>query len=108
MCKTLAPFDDDQMIPTYGFGDVKSKDQSLVSFDAACQPIHTLENVLQAYNAAVASVHLSGPTSFAPAITKAIQHLRESGGQFHILVIIADGQVRHRERACQLKTAIGA
>lgn len=94
ICKTLAPFDDDQLIPTYGFGDVRSKDHSLVSFDPACQPVRTLDNVLRAYDAAVGSVQLSGPTSFAPAIGKAIQHVRESAGQYHILVILADGQVR--------------
>lgn len=35
----------------------------------------------------------SGPTSFAPAINKAMEIVRLSGGRFHILLLIADGQV---------------
>lgn len=38
-------------------------------------------------------VHLSGPTSFAPVIEMAITIVEQSGGQYHVLLIIADGQV---------------
>lgn len=93
MCKSLAAFDDDQMIPTYGFGDVLSKDHSLLNFDPRGQPIHGLENVLRAYNWLIPHVKLSGPTSFAPAIYHAINIVRGANGSYHILVIIADGQV---------------
>ena len=94
--RTLSAFDDDQLIPTYGFGDLGSKDHSLVSFDAtgAGAPIKTLDSVLTAYNNMISKFQLSGPTSFAPAIFKAIEICRESKGQYHILVIVADGQVR--------------
>lgn len=93
LCKTLSAFDDDHLIPTYGFGDINSKDHSLVSFDPHGQPIHTLENVLAAYDSVISSVNLSGPTSLAPAVYKAIEIVRQSRGQYHILVIVADGQV---------------
>ncbi|RDX66189.1 E3 ubiquitin-protein ligase RGLG4, partial [Mucuna pruriens] len=53
--KTLAPFDDDNLIPCFGFGD--------------------------------------GPTSYAPVIEVAIDIVEKSHGQFHVLVIVADGQV---------------
>lgn len=39
------------------------------------------------------AVRLAGPTSFAPAIKRACQIVNDSGGQFHILLLIADGQV---------------
>ena len=42
-------------------------------------------------------VTLSGPTSFAPIIWKSVQHVAESGNRFHILVIIADGQMEEEE-----------
>jgi hypothetical protein len=34
-----------------------------------------------------------GPTSFAPVIEMAITIVEQSGGQYHVLLIIADGQV---------------
>lgn len=36
----------------------------------------------------------SGPTSFAPMIETAMSIVESSGGQYHVLLIIADGQVR--------------
>ncbi|AQK98081.1 Copine (Calcium-dependent phospholipid-binding protein) family [Zea mays] len=53
--RTLSPFDDDNLIPCFGFGD--------------------------------------GPTSFAPLIYAAISVVENSNWQYHVLVIIADGQV---------------
>lgn len=37
--------------------------------------------------------YMTGPTSFAPIIETAIEIVDTSGGQYHVLVIIADGQV---------------
>ena len=34
-----------------------------------------------------------GPTSFAPMIEGAIRIVEQSGGKYHVLLIIADGQV---------------
>lgn len=36
---------------------------------------------------------MTGPTSFAPIIETAIGIVDDSGGQYHVLMIIADGQV---------------
>jgi hypothetical protein len=36
---------------------------------------------------------MAGPTSFAPIINAAVDIVEESGGQYHVLIIIADGQV---------------
>ena len=94
LCKTLAAFDEDEQIPMYGFGNFDTKNHSVASFDALERPMHTLEAVLRAYDSQIAGVRLSGPTSFAPAVRKGIEIVRASGGQYHILVIIADGQVR--------------
>ena len=38
---------------------------------------------------------MAGPTSFAPIIEMAITTVEQSSGQYHVLVIIADGQVIH-------------
>ncbi|KAF3676309.1 E3 ubiquitin-protein ligase RGLG2 [Capsicum annuum] len=53
--KTLSPFDEDNLIPCFGFGD--------------------------------------GPTSYGPVIDAAVDIVERTGGQYHVLVIIADGQV---------------
>ena len=38
-------------------------------------------------------MQLSGPTSFAPFIYEAMRVTAHSGNQFHLAVLIADGQV---------------
>lgn len=38
-------------------------------------------------------VLVTGPTSFAPIVEMALTIVEQSGGQYHVLVIIADGQV---------------
>ncbi|XP_031557322.1 E3 ubiquitin-protein ligase RGLG5-like [Actinia tenebrosa] len=90
--KTLEPFDEDNLIPVYGFGDVKTKDQSVFNFNSNDQPCKGLDSVLEAYNEVVRKVSLSGPTSFAPIIEKAIEIVSKDR-TYYILVIIADGQV---------------
>ncbi|KXJ29213.1 E3 ubiquitin-protein ligase RGLG5 [Exaiptasia diaphana] len=90
--KTLEPFDEDNLIPVYGFGDLKTKDHSVFNFNDNNEPCKGLDAVLQAYNDVVRRVSLSGPTSFGPIIDKAIEIVSRSLG-YYILVIIADGQV---------------
>ena len=51
------------------------------------------KDLLEKYNETVRRVVLSGPTSFAPIIRRAMRHVVESNNIFHILVIIADGQM---------------
>lgn len=38
-------------------------------------------------------IFVIGPTSFAPVIDAAIDIVERNNGQYHVLVIIADGQV---------------
>ena len=90
--RTLEPFDDDHLIPAYGFGDSGTKDKSVFSLTEDRYPCNGLNDVLTKYNEAVGRVTLSGPTSFAPIINKAIEIVKWQQS-FHILVIIADGQV---------------
>ncbi|MBA0852749.1 hypothetical protein Goshw_009367, partial [Gossypium schwendimanii] len=91
--KTLAPFDDDNLIPCLGFGDATTHDNEVFSFHSDHSSCHGFEEVLDCYKKIVPNLRLSGPTSYAPVIDAAIDVVESSGGQFHVLVIIADGQV---------------
>ncbi|XP_044480596.1 E3 ubiquitin-protein ligase RGLG4-like isoform X1 [Mangifera indica] len=91
--KTIAPFDEDNLIPCFGFGDATTHDQEVFSFHSDHTPCHGFEEVLSCYRKIVPSLRLSGPTSYAPVIEAAIDIVEKSGGQYHVLVIVADGQV---------------
>ena len=90
--KTLEPFDEDHLIPAFGFGDSESKDHSVFSFNEDGSPCQGLHSVLEKYSEVVNRVSLSGPTSFAPIIAKAVEIIQQEK-TYSILVIIADGQV---------------
>ena len=90
--KTLEPFDDDNEIPVYGFGDKTTGDTDVFPFFQGDIPCRGFAEVLARYNQITPNIKLSGPTNFAPLIEKTIQ-IVENTGEYHILVIIADGQV---------------
>lgn len=99
MCEALSPFDNDQLIDAYGFGDRLTGNKAVFPFQTMnvngifveC-PCVKLEGVLENYTRIVQHLEMSGPTSFAPIIRKAIElvHTRK---EYHILLIIADGCV---------------
>lgn len=91
--RTLSPFDEDNLIPCFGFGDASTHDQHVFSFFQDHRPCNGFEEALHRYRAIVPHLKLAGPTSFAPLIEAAIEIVEESGGQYHVLLIIADGQV---------------
>lgn len=91
--KTLAPFDDDNLIPCFGFGDATTHDYGVFSFHGDGSPCQGFEEVLSCYRKIVPHLRLSGPTSFAPIVEAAVDIVDRSGGQYHVLVIVADGQV---------------
>ncbi|KAK8497659.1 hypothetical protein V6N13_141274 [Hibiscus sabdariffa] len=91
--KTLAPFDEDNLIPCFGFGDATTRDTGVFSFHSDHSSCYGFEEVLDCYRKIVPNLRLAGPTSYAPVIDAAVDIVENSGGQFHVLVIIADGQV---------------
>ncbi|THF95371.1 hypothetical protein TEA_023966 [Camellia sinensis var. sinensis] len=91
--RTIAAFDEDNLIPCYGFGDATTHDQEVFSFYPDDKPCNGFEEALSRYRELVPQICLSGPTSFAPMIETATTIVDASGGQYHVLLIIADGQV---------------
>ncbi|GAB4848055.1 E3 ubiquitin-protein ligase rglg2 [Ancistrocladus abbreviatus] len=91
--KTLAAFDDDNLIPCFGFGDASTHDQDVFSFYPDERYCNGFEEVLSRYKEIVPHLRLAGPTSFAPIVEMAMTIVEQSGGQYHVLLIIADGQV---------------
>ncbi|CAM0910907.1 unnamed protein product [Alopecurus aequalis] len=91
--KTLAPFDEDNLIPCFGFGDATTHDYNVFSFHPDNSPCRGFEEVLACYRNVVPHLRLSGPTSFAPIVEAAVDIVDRTGGQYHVLVIVADGQV---------------
>ncbi|KAK6922795.1 Copine, C-terminal [Dillenia turbinata] len=91
--RTLSPFDEDNLIPCFGFGDASTHDKFVFSFYSDQRYCHGFEEALARYREIVPYLSLSGPTSFAPIIDAAVDIVEQSNGLYHVLVIIADGQV---------------
>lgn len=89
--ETLEPFDEDGIIPVYGFGDFKCKDKAIFELKPGGK-CEGFSDVLDVYNEVTPTIKLGGPTNFAPLIYKAIEIVKETN-EYHILVIVADGQV---------------
>ena len=83
-------------ILAYGFGDSVSTDKDTFSLATGNKVLRSFAEVLDAYKEVVPKVELSGPTSFAPIIRKAIEAVEE-WEEYTILLIIADGQVNEEQ-----------
>ncbi|CAH1433925.1 unnamed protein product [Lactuca virosa] len=90
--RIIRPVYKDQMIPCFGFGDASTHDQEVFSFypNGEC---NGFEDILRRYRELVPQLQLAEPTSFAPVIEMAITNIEQSGGRYHVLFIITDGQV---------------
>ncbi|XP_062193665.1 E3 ubiquitin-protein ligase RGLG1-like isoform X2 [Phragmites australis] len=97
--ETLSAFDEDNRIPCFGFGDTSTHDRDVFSFYRDRRPCNSVTEALQRYREIAPLVRLSGPTSLAPIIEIAMRIVEESRHQYHILLIIADGQVPTRTSA---------
>jgi E3 ubiquitin-protein ligase RGLG len=89
--KTLSAFDEDNLIPCFGFGDSTTHDKHVFSFYPDHRPCDGMEEALARYRAIIPNLRLAGPTSFAPIINAAVDIVEASGGQYHVLVILAGG-----------------
>ncbi len=80
-------------IPAYLFGDKLSQDKGLINLKPGNFPCNDFEEVLTLYEDCIENVDLGAPTTFAPLIYESINHVIESGYEYHVLFIIADGEI---------------
>lgn len=104
IAKALWDFDDDHMIPAYGFGDLHTGSEKVFSFMEDDKPCKGLIGCTQRYQEIAKSVTLAGPTSFAALIRQAVKLVCETN-EYHILLIVADGQVS-KEQVAETTRAI--
>ncbi|KRZ77259.1 Copine family protein 2 [Trichinella papuae] len=90
--ETMACFDQNGIIPAFGFGDAKTCDEGVFPLKLNGEECKGFQEVLTAYNARTPTIELGGPTNFVPLIKKAVD-ICSSRKAYHILVIVADGQV---------------
>jgi E3 ubiquitin-protein ligase RGLG len=91
--RTLEAFDDDGLIPAFGFGDASTGDGAVFSLLPGGEPARGCAALLARYRALAPAVTLAGPTSFGPAIRAAAAATLARGNEFTILLLLADGQV---------------
>ncbi|XP_069136412.1 uncharacterized protein [Argopecten irradians] len=94
--QTLEPFDEDNIIPAYGFGDSVSLGDKVFPLFTEGLLCRGFKEVLECYSIMASKLVLSGPTNFAPLIHQAIDIVKNTG-TYHILIVIADGQVNEEE-----------
>jgi len=94
--KPLNEFDEDKLIPTCIFGHARKMNDPYVLeiFDSPDEKVcHGLEGVLAAYEQAVNEHGFSGGTLFGPVLDWAHQKVYESQNEYHILIILGDGNI---------------
>jgi len=107
IAKALWDFDDDHLIPVYGFGDKTTEGEAVFSFTDDDRPCKGLVQCEQRYKEIANRVSLYGPTSFAPVIRQGIKLVRETW-EYHFLLIIADGQVSKNKMSATVDAIVEA
>eukprot|EP01024_Parvocaulis_polyphysoides_P043606 TRINITY_DN39996_c0_g1_i3.p1 TRINITY_DN39996_c0_g1~~TRINITY_DN39996_c0_g1_i3.p1 ORF type:complete len:370 (-),score=59.63 TRINITY_DN39996_c0_g1_i3:192-1301(-) len=103
IAKMLPKFDEQiGSLPCYGFGDIRTHDKAVFSFNQGDEPCKGLHDALLRYRQVSPNVQMSGPTSFGPIIRQAMHLTNQSEGKYHLLLIIADGQVSGSELADEM------
>jgi len=100
MARTLEPFDDDHLIPAFGFGDKSTQDRDCFPFFPDGRACFGIQEVQNRYTQLAQTVELSGPTNFGPVIRATIEIAKRDHG-YLILLIVADGQVNDEKDTVQ-------
>lgn len=99
--QALQPLLHGQPISAFGFADLRSRDVEVFPLKASGLPCVDFMDLLDCYTFTAQRVQLSGPTNFAPMIDRAA-NMVETTKEFHLLLIITDGQLKPDEaRTCR-------
>ncbi|KAJ8301692.1 hypothetical protein KUTeg_020679 [Tegillarca granosa] len=104
----IQDYDTDKLFPALGFG-ARLPPNGIVSHEFALNgnpsnPYCTgIEGVLEAYNKALYSVQLYGPTNFAPVVNHVARFAsaKRDGNDYFILLIITDGIITDMPQTCE-------
>ncbi|RZC89544.1 hypothetical protein C5167_027084 [Papaver somniferum] len=88
---TKSPFDKDKPVFCFGFGDSKTRDVSVFSFNPGNKPCLGFDEALSRYRQIVPDLLLAEHKTFAPIINMAIEIVNKNHGKQHVLVIISNG-----------------
>ncbi|CAM6093705.1 unnamed protein product [Calypogeia fissa] len=89
----LATCNEGHLLQCWGFGDESTQDEHVFSFHADNSACNGTECAIRHYREIFQHVVLGGPsTSLRPVIKEAINRVVNSGGQYHVLVVIAVGE----------------
>lgn len=91
----LEPFNEGSIIRMYGFGNKKKSeiDSSLFSFNQDGEPFYSIDGVLEKYSEMTPKIEPSNEKNFSPIIDEAINLVRRTGGKYHVLFILTNGQL---------------
>lgn len=103
----LGPLLHGNPVPAFGFGDALTKDAGLFPLIESGAPCLDFNDLMCAYTHTAHKVQLSGPTSFAPVVEKA-QEIALSSCEFHVLLLLTDGQLSPAGEAASRKAIVAA
>ncbi|XP_006002487.1 copine-8 isoform X2 [Latimeria chalumnae] len=96
----IQDYDSDKMFPALGFGaklppDWRVSHEFALNGSAQNPYCNGIEGVMEAYYQSLKSVHLYGPTNFAPVINHVARYAAsvKDGSQYFVLLIITDGVI---------------
>ena len=116
-CKVLAPYDDDQLFPVYGFGGIpkilNGKPNNEVShcFNINFQEnseIYGVDNILKAYRDSFQNVELSGNTKLSYVLKQVMSNInndlkyKKTENHYYILLILTDGIINDMKETIDL------
>lgn len=93
----LVHYDNDKKFPLLGFGgipDGNSDVEFAFPMNYTDDPnVNSIEEMIEVYKSALNKTALSGPTYFAPFLTKLKNFVQSSKGSYFVLMILTDGMI---------------